>query len=350
MPTDQDIQSGFRFFGIKGDKEVMQFALRNQHGVQVNIINYGAAITNIFVPDKNGIMEDVVLGFDNLDGYLQKGNRFFGALVGRYANRIANGRFSINGIPYQVTKNRGDHSIHGGTIGFDKVIWEVVETNDSDSLTLSYKSKDGEEGYPGNLKVSVSYTLSEDNSLKIEYRATTDQPTIINLTNHSYFNLSPSKDMSILDHELMINADFYAEVNDELIPSGNLVNVKNGPLDFKAPKLIRKDISKLASGYDHNMVLNKSAGEISQAATVYHPTNGRCMEVFTDQPGLQFYSGNFLDGSLIGKGSVRYGKYSGLCLETQHYPDSPNHSHFPSTILLPNQTYNHITSYNFSVR
>ncbi len=337
-------------FGHVNGKEISCISLKNKCGTEVDIITYGAAITRILVPDRKGLMEDVVLGFDNLDGYLQKGNRFLGAIVGRYANRISKGIVPINGISYQVTKNRGDHSIHGGNVGFDKVIWVVSRFNGTNELQLSYESKDGEEGFPGNLSVGVTYSLSEDNSLTIDYKANSDSPTVINLTNHSYFNLAPAHQMSILDHELQINADLYTEINAELIPTGKVIALKGGPLDFNSPKLIGRDILNLPAGYDHNLVLNKSLNELSKVATLYHPVNGRCMEVFTSQPGMQFYSGNFLDGSLIGKSGISYGKHSAVCLETQHFPDSPNHPHFPSTTLLPGEAYHHITSYNFSVR
>ncbi|TAL60206.1 MAG: galactose mutarotase [Bacteroidetes bacterium] len=352
MPTDLKpslFPNSFVFGNIYG-KEVTLFNLKNKSGVQLSIINYGAAITQLLVPDRNGILADIVLGFDDLDGYLQKGNRFFGAVVGRYANRIAQGRVSIHGTAYQLSKNRGEHSIHGGYVGFDKVIWKILETNGTDFLKLSYESRDGEEGFPGNLNVTVSYSLSADNALKIEYAATTDKPTIINLTNHSYFNLYTSGQLSILDHELMINAGFYTEVNEDLIPTGKILDVKGGPLDFNSPKVIGRDIALLPTDYDHNIILNNVSGAFTKAAELYHAPSGRCMEVFTNQPGMQFYSGNFLDGSLKGKSGKAYGKYSGLCLETQHYPDSPNHQNFPSTTLLPGQTYSHITSYNFSVR
>jgi aldose 1-epimerase len=302
-------------------------------------------------PDKNGKLGDVVLGFNSFDGYLQKNNPFFGALVGRYANRIANAKFMLDGKTYTLANNDHGNSLHGGNKGFDKVVWSAEKLGDS-SLKLTYQSKDGEEGYPGNLNAQVIYTIRSDNSLKLEYTATTDKPTPVNLTNHCYFNLSAGEDSTILNHQLQLNADKYTPVNDKLIPTGKIENVKGTPMDFTTAKAIGKDIQNVKGGYDHNWIINPAGdGGLKLAATVYEPNSGRYMEVFTTQPGIQFYTGNFLDGSLMyTKNGQKYVQHGALCLETQHYPDSPNEPSFPGTILKPGETYRQITVYKFSTK
>ena len=338
------------FFGTVGNDSIYQFKLQNAKGTEVFIMNYGGTITNLLVADKNGQKGDVVLGFDSLSGFLQKGNPYFGALIGRYGNRIANGKFTLDGKTYALATNNNGNHLHGGIKGFDKVFWNVDAASDS-ALHLSYNSKDGEEGYPGNLQVKVVYSLDNDNALKIDYTATIDKACPINLTNHTYFNLSAGKDSTILDHELMIDADRYTAVNDKLIPTGQLPSVKNTPMDFTKAKRIGNDIDKVKGGFDHNWVLNKKDASLSLIATLYHPASGRFMEVSTTQPGVQFYTGNFLDGTLTGgKNGAKYVQHAGLCLETQHFPDSPNQPSFPSTVLKPGETYHQVTVYKFSTK
>ena len=330
--------------------DVSHFILKNKNGMEVKIMNYGATITHIKVPDWMGISGDVVLGFDSVKDYLTTAHPYFGCVVGRYANRIANGRFVLNEDTIRLTKNSRNNSIHGGIKGFNRKIWDAGACTDT-SLVLSYLSKDGEEGFPGNLQVSVTYTLSPANELIIDYLATTDKPTPVNLTNHSYFNLSGGKDSTILNHELYINAHQYTEADESLIPTGRISEVEGGPLDFSCScrKRIGQDISQIPNGYDHNWILNKSEKRLSLAAVVYDPVSGRGMEVSTTQPGLQFYSGNFLKAAVSGKKGVKYQKHAGLCLETQHFPDSPNHPKFPSTILNPGEKYSETTVYRFFI-
>ena len=336
-------------YGTVDGQEVKQYTLTNASGTVVKILNYGGYITNIMVPDKAGVKEDVVLGFDSLSGYLQQGNPFMGCIVGRYANRIAKGKFTLDGKTYQLATNNNGNSLHGGLKGFDKAVWASQQQGDG-SLVLTYTSKDGEEGYPGNLQVQVTYSLTPANELKIDYSAETDQATVINLTNHSYFNLSAGKDSTILGHQLMLAADRYTAVDATLIPTGELPAVKGTAMDFTKPATIGTDIAKVAGGYDHNWVLNKTGDSLSLAATLYHEPSGRFMEVFTTQPGIQFYTGNFLNGSLTGKEGRKHIKHAGLCLETQHFPDSPNQPSFPSTVLRPGEKYHETTIYKFSVR
>jgi aldose 1-epimerase len=349
-------KTGFeqKFYGLSGADSVFEYILTNANGMVVKIINYGATVTHIMVPDKNGQLGDVVLGFDSLSGYQQPANPYFGCIVGRYANRIANARFTLEGKEYKLAANNNGNSLHGGLKGFDKVTWTLKgkEINDEHStLGFQYHSRDGEEGYPGNMEITVAYTLLPTNELKIDYIATTDKPTPVNLTNHCYFNLSAGKDSTILDHELMLKADKYTPVNDKLIPTGKIENVKGTPMDFNTPKKIGNDIAQVSGGYDHNWVLTRSSNGPERIGSLYHAASGRLMEVFTTQPGIQFYSGNFLDGSLKNtKGEMKYVKHAGLCLETQHFPDSPNQPGFPSTILKPGETYHHTTVYKFSVR
>lgn len=337
-------------FGTFEQKPVTEYTITNANGMQVGIINYGGTVTKLITPDKNGAMGDVVTGFESLDGFLQKGVPYFGALIGRYGNRIANARFTLEGKTYTLAANNGDNSLHGGNKGYDKVYWNIEKAGDS-SLQLKYDSKDGEEGYPGNLKVEVTYTLTADNALKIEYTATTDKATPVNLTNHCYFNLSAGKDSTILNHQLMLNADKFTPVNDGLIPTGKMENVKGGPMDFTTPKMIGKDLAAVKGGYDHNWVLNRNGNALEKVASLYEPDGGRYMEVWTTEPGIQFYSGNFLNGTLPNtKNGQKYVKHAALCLETQHFPDSPNQPSFPNTILRPGETYKQTTLYRFSAK
>jgi aldose 1-epimerase len=337
-------------FGNFEGKPVTEYTLTNGNGMEVSIINYGGAITRLLVPDKNGELGDVVTGFGSLDGFLQKANPYFGALIGRYGNRIANGKFTLDGKAYTLAGNNNGNSLHGGNKGYDKVYWNIEKAGDS-SLKLTYKSKDGEEGYPGNLDVEVVYTLFANNSLGIAYKATTDKATPINLTSHAYFNLSAGKDSTILGHQLWINANEYTPVNAQLIPTGKIDKVAGGPMDFTTSKAIGRDIAKVDGGYDHNWVLNRTGSTPEVIAILYDSASGRQMDVITTEPGLQFYSGNFLDGTLTQtKDGKKYVKHAALCLETQHYPDSPNHPHFPNTILKPGETYTQTTIYKFSTK
>ena len=339
-------------FGHIDSNAITRFDLTNQRGMLVSILNYGGTITQWLSPDRYGKYADVVLGFDSLSGYLQKNNPYMGALVGRYGNRIANAKFVLDGKTYTLAANNGPNSLHGGLKGFDKKIWKVtpIESDSSASLKLEYFSKDGEEGFPGNLKVTVIYTLTKNNELRIEYQAATDKPTPINLTNHSYFNLSAGKDSVQLRQEMQLNADRFTAVNDQLIPTGKLPSVKGTPMDFSRSKKIGIEIEKVRGGYDHNYVLNKKGDELSLAATVFDPQSGRMMEMFTTEPGVQFYTGNFLDGSLTGKHGIRYVQHAGFCLEAQYFPDSPNQPSFPNCVLRPGETYHQLTIYKFSTK
>ena len=330
---------------------ITEYTISNPSGMKVSILNYGGTVTKIITKDKAGNDGDVVLGYDSLAGNLQKGNPYFGVLVGRYANRIAKGKFTLDGKTYQLATNNGPNALHGGLKGFDKVIWTVEKLAGDSSLQLTYKSKDGEEGYPGNVTATVVYSLSSANELKIDYKATTDKSTPVNLTNHCYFNLSAGTDSTISGHELFIQADKYTPVDTTLIPTGKIETVKGTPFDFTTPKLIGKDLGSVKGGYDHNWVLNRTSTGLEKISTVYHAASGRFMEVFTTEPGIQFYSGNFLDGTLTNtKGGKKYIQHAALCLETQHFPDSPNEPSFPNTILKPGETYTHTTVYKFSVK
>jgi aldose 1-epimerase len=338
-------------FGNTDGKDITEYTLTNASGMSVSIINYGGTITRIMAPDKNGTMGDVVLGYDSLSGFLQKGNPYFNALIGRYGNRIAKGKFTLDGKAYTLAGNNNGNSLHGGNKGYDKVVWTATKPAGDNSLELTYVSKDGEEGYPGTLNIKVVYSLAPDNSLKIDYTATTDKATPVNLTSHCYFNLSAGTDSTILNHELQIDADRFTQVNDVLIPTGQLPEVKGGPMDFTSAKLVGKDLAQVEGGFDHNWVLNKKGTGLDKVATLYHPASGRYMDVLTTEPGLQFYSGNFLDGTLTNtKGGAKYPKHAALCLETQHFPDSPNQSSFPNTILKPGETYRHTTVYKFGTK
>ncbi len=330
------------------------FTLKNDSGMIVKITNYGGIVVSIMVPDKNGKFGDIVLGYDQLDGYV-KNNPFFGSLVGRYGNRIAHGKFSLEGHTYTLVQNNNGNHLHGGIKGFDKVVWKAEPFNEiaGVGVKLTYLSRDGEEGYPGNLSSTVVYTLTPQNELKIEYLATTDKTTVVNLTNHSYFNLSGSE--TILDHVVQIFADRTTPVDKGLIPTGEIKSVKGTPLDFTTPHAIGERIQSkdqqmiFGGGYDHNFVLNSGGGKLALAAKVFCPISGRLMEVSSTEPGIQFYTGNFLDGTIKGKGGKVYRQRSGLCLETQHFPDSPNKLQFPSTILKPGHKYQSTTIIKFSV-
>ena len=338
-------------FGTFNGEAVTEYTLTNANGMQVGIINYGGTVTKILTKDKAGNFGDVVLGFDSIAGFTQKGNPFFGALIGRYGNRIAKGHFTLDGATYTLAQNNNGQSLHGGLKGYDKVMWKAEKQAGDSSLKLIYLSKDGEEGYPGNLSVEVIYTLTADNGLKIDYAATTDKATPVNLTNHAYFNLSAGKDSTILNHELMLVANKFTDVDSVLIPTGKLPDVKNTPMDFNTAKKIGRDIASVKGGYDHNWVLSKIGNSLERIAILRHYESGRFMEVFTTEPGVQFYSGNFLDGTLTNtKGGQKYVKHAALCLETQHFPDSPNQPTFPNTILKPGEKYTHTSLYKFSVK
>jgi aldose 1-epimerase len=340
-------------FGTTDGAEVDLFTLTNAQRMEVKITNYGGIITSIKVPDKHGELGDVVLGYETLDEYL-RGSRYFGAIIGRYANRIARGKFSLNGTVYSLARNRGENHLHGGIKGFDKVVWQAKEISGSEGvgLELAYLSKEGEEGYPGNLHARVTYILTEKNELRIEYFATTDKDTVVNLTNHSYFNLAG--DGTVLGHELMLNSDQFTPVDKDLIPTGEIRSVSNTPMDFTRGTPIGARINHnyeqliFAGGYDHNFALRDSSKALTLAAKISEAVTGRTLEIFTTQPGIQFYSGNFPGGTIIGKGGRVYEKHAGCCLETQHFPDSPNQPSFPTTVLKPAQPYRHESVLRFS--
>jgi aldose 1-epimerase len=329
------------------------YTLTNDHGMTAKITNYGGIITSLLAPDRTGVLGDVVLGHETLEGYLTR-NPFFGCLVGRFGNRIARGRFTLDGVEYSLTLNDGPNALHGGLKGFDKVVWQATGVLGAygPGLVLRYHSTDGEEGYPGNLHVVVIYTLTGANELRIDYSATTDKPTVVNLTNHTYFNLAGQGD--VLGHEMQLFADRFTPVDSTLIPTGELRSVDGSPLDFRTPSSIGARIEaddvqiKLGGGYDHNYVVNGLAGTLRPAAKVYEPVSGRVLTVSTIEPGVQLYSGNFLDGTITGKSGAVYAKRSGFCLETQHFPDSPNQPNFPSTVLRPGETYRSTTVFKFS--
>jgi aldose 1-epimerase len=338
-------------FGKTEDgKSVDLYTLTNAHGLKAEIITYGGIVTSLHVPDRNGKFADIVLGCDDVNDYAKK-SPYFGALIGRFGNRIAKGRFTLNGVEYKLATNNGPNHLHGGVKGFDKVVWKAksMETKEGPALKLTYKSRDGEEGYPGNLSCTVIYTLTNKNELKISYEAKTDKDTIVNLTHHSYFNLAGYNSGDILGHELIINADRFTPVDKDLIPTGEIKPVKGTPMDFTKPMAIGSRIKQVQGGYDHNYVLNSSDGSLALAASVYELKTGRVMEIFTTEPGIQLYSGNFLDGSIKGKGAV-YNKHNGFCLEAQHFPDSPNRPDFPSVVLKPGEKYTQLTVYKFSAR
>ena len=344
------------FGKLPDGREVHQYTLENRSGATAQIIDYGAAVTSLRVPDRNGRMADVVLGYDSLQGYID-GTAYFGAIVGRYGNRIGKGRFQLDGKEYQLTINDGENHLHGGKVGFNKVLWDAKAGGSEEaSLQLQYVSRDGEEGYPGTVTLKVTYTWTDKNELRIDYDGTTDQPTILNPTQHSYFNLSGSFENTVLDHLLMIEADGITPVDKGLIPTGKVENVANTPMDFRTPMAIGAHIDDaneqlaFGKGYDHNWVLKGGAGKLRKVAELYEAASGRMMTIFTDQPGLQFYSGNFLDGSAKGKNGVAYKHRSGLCLEAQAFPDTPNKPQFPPVTLRPGQKYRQTTIYQFSTK
>ena len=344
---------------VRDFDEIKLYQLKNANGVQVGVTNFGAIINSILVPDRNGKLADIALGYNNVESYINAVDKpYFGSIVGRYGNRIANGEFSLNGETYTLAKNNGPNHLHGGVIGFDKVVWNAKPVSGSGftGVELTYLAKDMEEGYPGNLSVKVTYKLTDENTLEVDYLATTDKSTPVNLTQHTYFNLKGEGNGDILDHQLMINADRYTPVDEGLIPTGELAPVQGTPFDFRIAKPIGKDINvenqqlEFGLGYDHNFVLNGTSNEMRIAASVYEPGSGRMLEIHTQEPGIQFYCGNFLDGRLQGKSGKTYVHRGGFCLETQHFPDSPNQKQFPSTILNPGEKYQTKTIFKFSTR
>ncbi|WP_254085121.1 aldose epimerase family protein [Dawidia cretensis] len=335
---------------------VEEYTLKNKNGVELKVINYGGIVTSLKVPDKRGVFEDVVLGFDSLKGYLG-GSPYFGAIVGRYGNRIAKGKFTLDGQTYTLAQNNNGQHLHGGLKGFDKVFWQISEVSSSEgaSLKLNYTSQDMEEGYPGTLQAEVVYTLTDNNEFKIAYTATTDKKTVVNLTQHTYFNLTGNAKRDILDHQVMLHADKFVPVDKVLIPTGKLKDVTGTPFDFRTATAVGQRVNDkdeqliLGGGYDHAWVLSP-ADSGKAVASVYEPTSGRFLEVYTTEPAIQFYCGNFLDGTVVGKQGNAYPKRFGLCLETEHYPDSPNQPSFPTVVLNPGETYSTQTTYKFSTK
>lgn len=345
-------------FGTTPDGQPVElYTLTNRHGAQARIATRGGAVVSLKVPDRAGRFDDVVLGFDTLEGYLND-TKYIGVLIGRYGNRIAKGRFTLNGVGYKLATNNGENHLHGGVRGFDKVIWRArpLRMRNGAALELSYLSRDGEEGYPGNLSVRVVYTLTDADELRIDYSATTDKDTVVNLTQHNYYNLAGQGHGDILGHQLRINASRFTPTDANSIPTGELRGVRGTPFDFTRPHAIGERINqpneqlKFGNGYDHNFVLDGQMGRLHRAASVYEPTTGRVMEVWTSEPGMQLYTGNFLDGSETGKDGQVYQQHDGFCLETQHFPDSPNHPRFPSTVLRRGARYQTTTIYKFSAR
>ncbi len=342
------------FGKLQNGTEIFMFAIKNSRGAEVKIISYGAAVHSIKVPDMNGLFEDVTCGFDTLEEY-ESNRQFFGAIVGRYGNRIAKGKFKVDGTEYQLATNNGENHLHGGNAGFDRVPWdfEILDDSNQPAVRFHYLSPDGDENYPGNIDVWVTYQFSEQDELQIEYELKTDKSTIANVTNHTFFNLSGKPEKKILDHELMINADHFTPVDEGLIPTGEISPVAGTVFDFTEPHNIGERIEedstqlKFGKGYDHNWVLNKSKNELKFAVRLTEPENGRVMEVLTTEPGVQFYSGNFLDGSFCGKDGKIINHRTALCLETQHFPDSPNQKKFPSTVIRPCEVYRSATVYKF---
>lgn len=340
-------------FGTVDGQPVTLYTLKNAHGAEAKIMNYGGIVQSLIVPDRHGKLADVVLGYDHLEGYLKE-TPYFGALVGRYGNRIGKARFTLDGHTYTLAANNGPNSLHGGLKGFDKKVWHVVKAT-GNSLELQYTSPDGEEGFPGTLKVTATYTLTDDNALRLDYKATTDKPTIVNLTQHSYFNLAGQGNGDILGYQVYINSEKITPVDKELIPTGEYLPVAGTPFDFRKPTAIGARINdpnpqlQYGPGYDHNWVINKPAGKLGLMARVTDPQSGRVLEVLSTEPGLQFYAGNFLDGSITGKGGAVYQRRTGFCMEPQHFPDSPNKANFPSVVLRPGQTYHNTIIYKFSV-
>jgi aldose 1-epimerase len=347
------------FGKTKEGEEIRRYVLTNHRDIQASVINYGAALVSLRIPDRDGKMADVVLGYDTLKGYEQD-KSYFGATIGRYGNRIARAQFALDGTVFHLPTNDGPNCLHGGTRSFNKRVWTGADRSRSDALVLelSYTSQDGEEGFPGRLQVKVAYTLPlQGDELQVEYWATTDKDTVVNLTNHSYFNLSGVMSREILDHQLLLHASKFTPVDAHLIPTGDLQSVEGSPFDFRSPTAIGARIDqeneqlKYGRGYDHNWVLEGFTGNgLQPAAEVFEPGSGRVLEIVTTEPGIQFYSGNFLDGTARGKGGVMYAHRTGFCLETQHFPDSPNHPNFPSTVLKAGQSYRSITVFRFSTR
>ena len=346
------------FGKLPDGQDVEIYTLSNKNGVEVRIMTYGGVVVSLRTPDRKATLDDIVLGFDRIEDYLKE-NPFFGALVGRYGNRIAKGKFKLGGKQYTLAVNNGENHLHGGLKGFDKALWTAkpLDTTAGVGVELTHTSPDGDEGYPGALQVKVTYTLTDQNEVKIDYFAITDKETVVNLTNHSYFNLRGAGEGEIISTELMINADKFTPVDKGLIPTGEMRPVKGTPFDFTKPKPIGQNIYdetdeqiKFGGGYDHNFVLNKGAGGLTKAAEAYDSKTGRVLEVFTTEPGVQFYTGNFLDGKLSGKGNKAYNKRFAFCLETQHYPDSPNKPEFPTTTLRPGEKYQSQTTWKFSAR
>ncbi len=337
-------------YGTFNGEKVLLYSLENKNGLKVHITNYGGIITSIIVPDREGNFEDIVLGFDSLSGYLNE-HPYFGCIVGRYGNRIAHGEFMLDGKSYTLARNNGENHLHGGISGFDKKLWksESFKTENGLGVILKYTSPDMEEGYPGTLETTVTYLLTNENELKISYKATTDKASPVNLTQHSYFNLTAGKE-NVLGHELRINARKFVQVNEVMIPTGELPEVSGTDMDFLDFHTIGERIHQVQGGYDHSYVFDKKEGEYGLSVEVFEPESGRLMEVFTTEPAIQFYTGNFLDGSLTGKSNIIYDQHFGFCLEAQHYPDSPNQPLFPNTILRPGEVYSQLSVYKFSVK
>lgn len=344
------------FKGNIVNEDVGFFTIQNKHGIEASFTNYGQRLISLFVPDRDGAMKDIVLGFSSLVDYNNSNEKYFGATIGRYANRIAKGKFKIDGETYALVANNGENHLHGGPEGFHNVVWSTNKISENE-IEFTRVSPDMEEGYPGNLNIKVNYKLTDDNKLIIRYFASTDKQTIINLTHHSFFNLKGEGAGDINDHVLMINADHYTPIDAGLIPNGEIVKVGGTPFDFTIPKPIKEDVAEtnqqleFGNGYDHNFVLNKTPIDsegLVLAAKIMEPDSGRVMEVYTDEPGLQFYGGNFLDGKIVGKSGKPYNCHGAFCLETQHFPDSPNRKNFPSTLLAPSETYISTCVYKFS--
>jgi len=355
--SEQENKAGLSkaaFEKVVDGKNVSLWTLTNQNGMEMTVTNYGGKVVSLMVPDKNGNFVDVVTGYKNIDGYLNSGEIYFGATIGRYGNRIANGKFTLDGVEFKLAQNNGPNNLHGGVKGFHAVVWDACQIDNS-TLELSYLAKDMEEGFPGNLNIKVVYKLTDNNEFQIEYYGETDKKTVCNLTNHTYFNLSGDGSETALDHVLSINADGYTPTNADLIPLGQIAPVEGTPLDFRKPTVIGERIEadfealKLGNGYDHNYVINKKDGEIGLAATVFSPVTGVKMEVYTDRPGVQLYSGNWMNGTEIGKSGKAYLRRAAFCLETQCFPDSPNQPQFPSVVLAPGQTYRHSCIHKFSI-
>jgi aldose 1-epimerase len=340
-------------FGQTTDgQEVFLYTLTSSKGFRARITNFGATLVSLHVPDRDGSLGDVVLGFDTLEGYIHQ-TAYLGSTVGRYGNRIAKGKFTLDGTEYTLATNNGPNHLHGGLKGFDKMVWETQEAvaaEDEAWVKMTYLSPDGEEGYPGNLRCTVTYTLTNADELRISYEAETDKKTVLNLTNHSYWNLAGQGSGNILSHELMVNAEKFTLIDQELIPNGVIASVHDMPLDFTRPRTIGSRLRQTAGGFDHNYVLSGAVGEMKLCAQVRDPGSGRVMEIHTTEPGVQLYTGNFLDGSIVGKGGAQYDKHAAFCLETQHYPDSPNKPQFPSVVLEPGQTFTSQTVHKFSTK